>query len=92
LDLVKTEANSAKNTSSEYRKIHPLGKIPAFEGANGFNLSEAIAIAIYGTLMTTVLFEAFFRLQSDNSPPSASLYMMRFIKLVIPVRTTVLSL
>lgn len=57
--MVKTEANSAKNTSAEYRKIQPLGKIPAFEGANGFNLSEVIAIAIYGTLMTTVLFGFF---------------------------------
>ncbi|KAF3388103.1 Elongation factor 1-gamma 2 [Talaromyces pinophilus] len=29
--------------------IHPLGKIPAFVGANGFNLTEAVAIAIYIT-------------------------------------------
>ncbi|KAJ5127610.1 Elongation factor 1-gamma 2 [Penicillium atrosanguineum] len=49
LDLVKTEANAAKNSGPEYRKVQPLGKIPAFEGANGFNLSEAIAIAIYVT-------------------------------------------
>ncbi|KAJ5902522.1 hypothetical protein N7495_003050 [Penicillium taxi] len=51
LELVKTEANSsaAFNQTAEYRKIHPLGKIPSFEGANGFTLSEAIAIAIYVT-------------------------------------------
>lgn len=50
LELVKTEANSAAtfNASAEYRKLSPLGKIPTFEGANGFTLSEAIAIAIYG--------------------------------------------
>jgi elongation factor 1-gamma len=50
LELVKTEANSAAtfNSSAEYRKISPVGKIPAFEGANGFTLSEAIAIAVYG--------------------------------------------
>jgi elongation factor 1-gamma len=50
LELVKTEANStaAFNTSAEYLNINPTGKIPAFEGANGFNLSEAIAIAVYG--------------------------------------------
>ncbi|KAJ5203962.1 Elongation factor 1-gamma 2 [Penicillium cinerascens] len=48
LELVKTVPNSA-NPSAEYRKIQPLGKIPAFEGANGFNLSEVIAIAIYVT-------------------------------------------
>ncbi|KAJ5972791.1 uncharacterized protein N7479_002709 [Penicillium vulpinum] len=51
LELVKTEANSAAefNTSAEYTKINPTGKIPAFEGANGFTLSEAIAIAVYVT-------------------------------------------
>lgn len=59
LDLVKTEASCSKNSSPEYRKVQPLGKIPAFEGANGFKLSEAIAIAIYGTLMTSVLFGFF---------------------------------
>ncbi|KAJ5873453.1 Elongation factor 1-gamma 2 [Penicillium subrubescens] len=49
LELVKTQPNSAVNTSAEYLKIQPLGKIPAFEGANGFTLSEVIAIAIYVT-------------------------------------------
>jgi glutathione S-transferase len=34
--------------SAEYLKINPTGKIPAFEGANGFTLSETIAIAVYG--------------------------------------------
>ena len=50
LELVKTEANNAAsfNSGAEYRKVSPLGKIPAFEGANGFTLSEVIAIAIYG--------------------------------------------
>ncbi|KAJ5107659.1 Elongation factor 1-gamma 2 [Penicillium angulare] len=49
LELVQTQPNAAANTSAEYRKVQPLGKIPAFEGANGFTLSEAIAIAIYVT-------------------------------------------
>ncbi|KAJ5453833.1 Elongation factor 1-gamma 2 [Penicillium daleae] len=49
IELVNTQANSAVNTSAEYLKIHPLGKVPAFEGANGFTLSEVIAIAIYVT-------------------------------------------
>lgn len=72
--------NSA-NASAEYRKVQPLGKIPGFEGANGFNLSEVIAIAIYGTLLTRVLFGfSFFFLFAiglPSSPPSASI-MMRF--------------
>ncbi|KAJ5109817.1 Elongation factor 1-gamma 2 [Penicillium argentinense] len=51
LELVKIDANSNAefNSGAEYRKIHPLGKVPAFEGANGFTLSEAMAIAIYVT-------------------------------------------
>jgi elongation factor 1-gamma len=50
LELVPTEGDSsaAFNQSSEYLKLNPLGKIPTFAGANGFVLTEAIAIAIYG--------------------------------------------
>lgn len=50
LELVRTEPNSTAtfNKSAEYTKINPSGKIPAFEGANGFVLSEVIALAIYG--------------------------------------------
>ncbi|KAJ5980037.1 Elongation factor 1-gamma 2 [Penicillium waksmanii] len=51
LELVKTTANSSAefNSGAEYRKVSPQGKIPAFEGANGYTLTEAIAIAIYVT-------------------------------------------
>jgi len=35
--------------SEEYKKVNPLGKIPTFVGADGFVLSECIAIAIYIT-------------------------------------------
>ncbi|PLB33576.1 putative translation elongation factor eEF-1 subunit gamma [Aspergillus candidus] len=51
LELVKTEADStaAFNKSAEFTKLSPLGKVPAFEGANGYTLSEAIAIAVYVT-------------------------------------------
>ncbi|KAJ6109879.1 hypothetical protein N7486_002114 [Penicillium sp. IBT 16267x] len=49
IELVQTQPNASANTSAEYRKLQPLGKIPAFEGANGFKLSEVIAIAIYVT-------------------------------------------
>lgn len=41
--------NAEFNKSAEYQKLNPLGKIPTFVGANGFVLTEAIAIAIYGT-------------------------------------------
>lgn len=68
IELVNTQANSAVNTSAEYLKIHPLGKVPAFEGANGFTLSEVIAIAIYGMLMPAVFF--FSRSDISTFPPS----------------------
>jgi hypothetical protein len=52
LELVEKATNSVDaefNKSAEYRKLNPQGKIPTFVGANGFVLTEAIAIAIYGT-------------------------------------------
>ncbi|KAL4789088.1 glutathione S-transferase [Aspergillus venezuelensis] len=49
LDLeVKTIASS-KDASPEYLELNPLGKIPTFVGADGFILTESIAIAIYVT-------------------------------------------
>jgi hypothetical protein len=58
VELVKTEANSAAafNQSAEYLKLSPLGKIPAFEGANGFTLSESIAIAVYGMFQFALMY------------------------------------
>ncbi|KAF5866216.1 hypothetical protein ETB97_000180 [Aspergillus alliaceus] len=51
LELVQTKPDSTAefNQSAEYTKLSPLGKVPAFEGANGYALSEAIAIAVYVT-------------------------------------------
>ncbi|KAL9112705.1 MAG: hypothetical protein Q9227_003008, partial [Pyrenula ochraceoflavens] len=37
------------STDTEYLKLNPLGKIPTFVGANGYILTEVIAIAIYLT-------------------------------------------
>ncbi|KIW17213.1 hypothetical protein PV08_04404 [Exophiala spinifera] len=34
-------------TDPEYLKVNPLNRVPTFVGANGFLLTEAIAIAIY---------------------------------------------
>lgn len=31
----------------EFKKINPIGRIPAFVGANGFTLTETIAISIF---------------------------------------------
>lgn len=53
LELVETQANANAdfNKSAEYTSINPVGKIPAFKGANGYTLSEAIAIAVYGMFL-----------------------------------------
>ncbi|MCJ1382907.1 hypothetical protein MMC17_006020 [Xylographa soralifera] len=49
LDLEIVDTEPAKGVPAEYLKINPLGKIPSFEGADGYVLTEAIAIAIYIT-------------------------------------------
>lgn len=82
LELVNTTPNSA-SPNAEYAKIHPLGKIPAFVGANGFTLTEVIAIAIYGMLMIAVFFElGRFRFSTPTPPPlRPSFFMMRYFKI-----------
>ncbi|KAH8728071.1 hypothetical protein GQ44DRAFT_737780 [Phaeosphaeriaceae sp. PMI808] len=45
IEFVATEP--AKGVSQEYLKLNKLGKVPTFEGADGFVLSECIAIAVY---------------------------------------------
>jgi len=49
VDLEIVETEPAKGVPTEYLKINHLGKVPSFEGANGYILTEAIAIAIYIT-------------------------------------------
>ncbi|KAK4632380.1 Elongation factor 1-gamma 2 [Fulvia fulva] len=46
LELVHTEPGKV---SDDYRKINKLGKVPTFQGQDGYVLSECIAIAIYLT-------------------------------------------
>lgn len=48
VDLTIVEADTT-NPTVEHLKAHPLGKIPAFLGEDGFALSECIAVAIYST-------------------------------------------
>ncbi|KAI0588155.1 EEF1-gamma domain-containing protein [Pyrenophora tritici-repentis] len=47
LDIEFVETEPAKGVSTEYLKLNKLGKVPTFEGADGFVLSECIAIAVY---------------------------------------------
>ena len=53
LEIVPTEP--AKGVSQDYLKINPLGRIPAFVGADGYTLTECMAIAIYGMFSNNVL-------------------------------------
>jgi elongation factor 1-gamma len=39
----------AKGVSTDYLKLNKLGKVPTFEGADGYVLTECMAIAIYST-------------------------------------------
>ena len=47
LDVELVETTPPENDPTGYLKLNPLNKIPTFEGANGFILTECIAIAIY---------------------------------------------
>ncbi|KFY17662.1 hypothetical protein V491_04953, partial [Pseudogymnoascus sp. VKM F-3775] len=49
IDLEIVIEDPKVGVSEEYKKVNPLGKIPTFVGADGFVLSECIAIAIYIT-------------------------------------------
>jgi len=49
LDLEIVHTEPAKGVSPEYLKLNKLGKVPTFEGADGYVLSESMAIAIYIT-------------------------------------------
>ncbi|KZF22656.1 eEF1-gamma domain-containing protein [Xylona heveae TC161] len=47
LDIEVVTTKPAGGVSAEYLKLNPLGKIPTFQGADGFVLTEVLAIAIY---------------------------------------------
>ncbi|MCJ1459257.1 hypothetical protein MMC28_009634 [Mycoblastus sanguinarius] len=50
LDLEIVDTDIAKGPlSTEYLKLNKLGKVPSFVGEDGYELTEAIAIAIYIT-------------------------------------------
>jgi elongation factor 1-gamma len=44
LDIVEVDTTKP---NPEYLKLNKLGKVPTFEGADGFVLYECVAIAIY---------------------------------------------
>ncbi|ORY13868.1 hypothetical protein BCR34DRAFT_672790 [Clohesyomyces aquaticus] len=47
IEFVPTEPS--KGVSPEYLKLNKLGRVPTFQGADGYVLSECIAIAVYLT-------------------------------------------
>ena len=49
LNLEVAERTPEKDFPVEYLKLNPLNKVPSFEGADGYVLTECIAIAIYST-------------------------------------------
>ena len=48
LEIVDTDVSKGP-LSTEYLKLNKLGTIPSFVGADGYELTECIAIAIYST-------------------------------------------
>lgn len=65
LEIVDTDATKGP-LSLEYLKLNKLGQVPSFVGADGYELTESIAIAIYSGC------------PSDNTA-SCLIYMMRNI-------------
>ncbi|KAK3681876.1 elongation factor EF-1 gamma subunit [Vermiconidia calcicola] len=49
LDVEVVHTEPAKGVSDDYRKLNKLGKVPTFEGKDGYILMECIAIAVYFT-------------------------------------------
>lgn len=47
LEIELVTEDPSKGVSEEYLKINPLGKVPTFQGEDGFILYECMAIAIY---------------------------------------------
>lgn len=69
LDLEEVPVDTEK-PSLEYLKLNKLGKVPSFVGADGYELTESIAIAIYGTPFPPL---------KHSSQPEPSPTMMRNI-------------
>lgn len=57
LDLEIVHTEPAKGVDTEYLKLNKLGKVPTFQGNDGYVLTECIAIAIYGMSLEAVRFE-----------------------------------
>lgn len=51
VELVETKIGEGAK-SPEYKKINKTGQVPSFVGADGFILTECIAIAVYRTLQS----------------------------------------
>ena len=52
VELVETQP---PDVSNDYKKLNRLARIPTFEGADGYVLTEVIAIAVYRTFADLAL-------------------------------------
>ena len=55
IELVNTKDNANVTSSADYLKYNGLGKVPTFVGADGFVLTEVIAIAVYCKLRGEII-------------------------------------
>lgn len=83
LDIELVETNTHAGVSDDYKKIHKLGKIPAFVGKDGFVLTECIAIAVYCAYCSL--------LPISSYPIPFKDEQFHFIQLVIPGRIILLT-
>lgn len=62
LDLEIVEVPQDGPMPEAVLKLNPLGKVPVFEGADGYTLTECIAIAIYSTLSHPYILDDILRI------------------------------
>ena len=67
LDLELVNTNPNEGVTDDYRKLNKLGKVPTFEGSDGYVLSEAIAIAVYGEFCSSARVRETHRNDDPNS-------------------------
>ena len=66
LDLDIVETVPANGVSQDYLKINHLGRIPSFVGADGYTLTESMAIAIYSSLAQLCAITYTTRMMKDH--------------------------
>ena len=67
LDVEVVNTTEEQRATTDYHKLNKLGKVPTFVGADGYELTEAIAIAIYCMSGSMLFTRSTFLLMRDHT-------------------------